>query len=53
MKHNKEDKEIERCRLLFLINGRNYSYSSSEVRVLRFLNLIPKRMDEYLLLKSK
>jgi hypothetical protein len=38
-------KEEERCRKLFETNGREYSYSRSEINVLRYLKLIPPCYD--------
>lgn len=41
----KESLEIERVKKLFIDNGINYSYSRSEINLLRYLKLIPKRKD--------
>lgn len=35
-----QQKEEYRCRKLFEANGKNYSYSSSEIKVLKSLRLI-------------
>lgn len=42
----KEQLEIERVKNLFRDNGKNYSYSRSEINLLRYLKLVPKRKDD-------